>query len=95
MNEKQNYYCTKLKFSIKDFFSKCDQILWIWSHLLKKAIMETSFFVQRIEREVKNNLNFMRVDEEQTHKTVFHAINQKLKSIRTLCTLFKLGLLFT
>ena len=51
--------------------------------------------MQRIEREVKNNLNFMRVDEEQTHKTVFHAINQKFKLIRTLCTLFKLGLLFT
>ena len=28
----------KMKFSIKDFFSKCDQIrsfLWIWLHLLK------------------------------------------------------------
>ena len=28
----------KMKFSIKDFCSKCDQIrreLWIWSHLLK------------------------------------------------------------
>ena len=33
----------KIKFSIKDFFSKCDQIrrkLWIWSHLLKKSVME-------------------------------------------------------
>ena len=32
-----------MKFSIKDFFSKCDQIrsfLWIWSHLLKKSLME-------------------------------------------------------
>ena len=30
-------------FSIKDFFSKCDQIrsfLRIWSHLLKKSLME-------------------------------------------------------
>ena len=30
----------KLKFSIKDFFSKCDQIrsfLRIWSHLLRKS----------------------------------------------------------
>ena len=30
----------KVKFSIKDFFSKCDQIrsfLRIWSHLLKKS----------------------------------------------------------
>ena len=38
-----------MKFSIKDFFSKCDQIprkLWIWSHLLKKSLMETSVFVQ-------------------------------------------------
>ena len=33
----------KMKFSIKDFFSKCDQIrsfLQIWSHLLKKSVME-------------------------------------------------------
>ena len=30
-----------MKFSIKDFFSKCDQIrsfLRIWSHLLKKSL---------------------------------------------------------
>ena len=39
----------KIKFSIKDFFGKCDQICrkqWIWSHLLKKSLMETSFIVQ-------------------------------------------------
>ena len=33
----------KMKFSIKDFLSKCDQIcslLQIWSHLLKKSLME-------------------------------------------------------
>ena len=33
----------KLKFSIKDFFSTRDQIRWklrIWSHLLKKFLME-------------------------------------------------------
>ena len=37
----------KMKFSIKDFFSKCDQIrsfLRIWSHLLKKSLMENFFF---------------------------------------------------
>ena len=36
-----------MKFSIKDFFSKCDQIrrkLRIWSHLLKKALMENFIF---------------------------------------------------
>ena len=41
----------KMKFSIKDFFSKCDQIywkLWIWSHLLKKFLMGNVFPVQCI-----------------------------------------------
>ena len=36
-----------MKFSTKDFFSKCDQIrsfLQIWSHLLKKNLMENFFF---------------------------------------------------
>ena len=37
----------KMKFSIKDFFSKCDQIrrkLRIWSHLLKKYLMKNFIF---------------------------------------------------
>ena len=37
----------KIKFSIKDFFSKCDQIrsfLRIWSHLLKKPLLENFIF---------------------------------------------------
>ena len=37
----------KMNFSIKDFFSKCDQIrrkLRIWSHLLKKSLMENFIF---------------------------------------------------
>ena len=36
-----------MKFSIKDFFSKCDQIrrkMRIWSHLLKKFLMENFIF---------------------------------------------------
>ena len=36
-----------MKFPIKDFFSKCDQIrrsLWIWSRLLKKSLMENFIF---------------------------------------------------
>ena len=39
----------KMKFSIKDFFSKCDQIrsfLRIWSRLLKKSIMENFIFCE-------------------------------------------------
>ena len=37
----------KTKFSIKGFFSKCDQIgslLRVWSHLLKKSLMENFIF---------------------------------------------------
>ena len=37
----------KLKFSIKDFSSKCDRIrsfLRIWSHLLEKSLMENVIF---------------------------------------------------
>ena len=37
----------KNKFSIKDFFSKCDQIhrkLEIWSHLLKKSLIKYFIF---------------------------------------------------
>ena len=37
----------RMKFSIKDFFSKCDQNrrkLWIWSNLLKKSLMENFIF---------------------------------------------------
>ena len=36
-----------MKFSIKDFFSKCDEIrrkLRIWSHLLKKSLIEKFIF---------------------------------------------------
>ena len=39
----------KIEFSIKDFFSKCDQIqrkLRIWSQLLKKSLMENFIFMQ-------------------------------------------------
>ena len=40
---RKNNTVQKMKFSIKDFFSKCDQIrsfLRIWSHLLNKSLME-------------------------------------------------------
>ena len=42
--------CTaqSMKLSIKDFFSKCDQIrsfLWIWTHLLKKSLTRNFIFL--------------------------------------------------
>ena len=42
-----SFTAQKMKFSVKDFFSKCDQIhsfLRIWSHLLKKCFMENFIF---------------------------------------------------
>ena len=41
------FIAQKMKFSIKDFFSYCDQIrsfLRIWSDLLKKSLMENFMF---------------------------------------------------
>ena len=41
--QRTTHTAQKVKFSIKDFFRKCEQIcsfLWIWSHLLKKSLME-------------------------------------------------------
>ena len=41
------YTAQKMKFSIKDFSSKCDQIprkLRVWPHLLEKSLMENFIF---------------------------------------------------
>ena len=51
-----------MKFSITDFF-KCDQIrrkLRIWSHLLKKSVMENFIFraVVRLKGVTKKNIKF-------------------------------------
>ena len=49
----------KMKFSIKALFSICDQIRkksWIWSHLLKKSLMEN--FIFNAEIRVRENLYF-------------------------------------
>ena len=37
----------KVKLTIKDFFSNCDQIRWkqrLWSHLLRKSLLENFIF---------------------------------------------------
>ena len=46
------YIAQKMKFSIKDSFSKCDQLrrkLRIWSHLLKKSLMGNFIFLCSLE----------------------------------------------
>ena len=48
-----------MKFSMKDFFSKCNQILrklGIWSYLLKKSLMENFIFCVAYELPYTNEL---------------------------------------
>ena len=55
-------------FSITDFFSKCDQIrrkLRIWSHLLKKSLMENFIFVLHTDLATSND-----------HKNRFNSSNK-------------------
>ena len=50
-----------MKFSIKDFFSKCDQIrsfLRIWSSLMKKSLMENVIFCAVLVAEVAEIFRF-------------------------------------
>ena len=50
-NQSSNILNKKMKFSIKYFFSTCNQIrgfLRIWSHLLKKSLMENLTFCAMI-----------------------------------------------
>ena len=57
----------KMKFFIKDFFSKCDQIrrkLRIWSHLLKTFLMEKFIFSATIHRTIYNHI---------TGKSAYHS----------------------
>ena len=59
----RSYTAQKMKFSIMEFFSKCDQIrrkLQIWSHLLKRSLMENFVFCA-----VKIQYRTCRVNERQ------------------------------
>ena len=77
----------KIKFSIKDFFSKCEQIcskLWIWSHLLKKSSMENFIFCavwfQAIWLFVVNLTNVCRQQIWNTKYIISVYFNKKLSS---------------
>ena len=54
-----------MKFSIRDFFSKCDQIrsfLRIWSHLLKKSLMENFTFCAVFNKKTFSQAIFINID---------------------------------
>ena len=61
--QKYFFNAQKMKFFIKDFFSKYDQIrsfLWIWSHLLKKSLMENFIFCEVFVLKLKRPVNEFR-----------------------------------
>ena len=66
----------KMKISIKDFFSKCDQIrrkLRMWSHLLKKFLVEIFFFCVQSE-----TLFEWKIDEFDQSNSLFWQNNKYL-----------------
>ena len=70
-----------MKFSINDFFSKCDQIprkLRIWSHLLKKSLME-SFIFCAVSMRLGNDISFKntRWNTQLYNKWIFVMKNEK------------------
>ena len=68
----------KMKFSIKDFFSKCGQIrsfLPIWSHLLKNYLIENSIsravdviMLKNPDKELKENLIKLEIINAQSEQ---------------------------
>ena len=56
----------KMKFSIKDFFSKCDQIcskLRIWSHLLEKSLTKNFIFRAVTAEHLRGNVLQKRLED--------------------------------
>ena len=62
VNSQDSFTAQKIKFSIEDFSSKCDQVRsfsWIWSNLLKKSSMENFIFCAvKVSRECTHRVPF-------------------------------------
>ena len=83
-----NHTAQKMKFSIKDFFSKFDQIysfLRIWSHLLKKSLMENLIFCAVSCSRVACMADFMLKNSERIIQTTIieHILNFNLHNFKT------------
>ena len=72
-----------MKFSIKDYFSKCDQIhsfLQIWSHLLKKSLMEGVHFLYSDCELKKKHFSRSHLNMQQSFKKQKITRKKKLKN---------------
>ena len=84
----------KMKFFIKDFLSKCDQIrrlLRIWSHLLQKSLMENFIFcaVQLLEDHIESfekvNVESKQIKRQSDVKTLHKNIKFSIKNFFSIC----------
>ena len=67
----------KMKFSIKDFFSKCDQIhsfLRIWSHLLKKSLLENFIFLCSVIFDILLGILWVNSNQKWIYCVIFPAL---------------------
>ena len=74
----RRFTAQKMKFSINDFFSKCQQIrrkVRIWSHSLKKSLMENFIFCA--------GLSFVIYSERQLY--TLHLIKKDLQTLSIAC----------
>ena len=78
----------RMKFSIKDLFSKCDQIrrkLRIWSHLLKKSLVENVIFCaelfEHIYRIICNVFNTVSLALLQREFNLFFKLGKACSSL--------------
>ena len=75
-----------MKFSIKDFFSKCDLIrrkLLIWSHLLKRSLMENFIFcaVSILELVILAASVFVLLDELKFYNSIIFNYEECLNKV--------------
>ena len=76
-----------MKFSVKDFFNKCDQVrsdLRIWSRLLKKSLMENFIFCAVLP---KNKMSMFNLPSLRDHPKSAYALRgrEELKEKAYIC----------
>ena len=71
---KKEHTAQKMKFSMKDFFSKYDQIcsfLWIWSHLMKKSFLNGKLHFLCSDTFFKNTSLWLLLTGKQLCRSLF------------------------
>ena len=80
-----------MKFSITNFFSKCDQIpikLRIWLHLLKKSVMENFIFCAVDFPQKNSSDNFVKFTEKHAQRSALLTKNLRHKCFPLITTRF-------